>query len=298
MHAINDPFVTGLSARPLPDALHDEDGPWERVMAHLRTWLPASQLLDTLCAAVAAELSLSTVALFRREADGGLSRIAGADDVQLSGKVRDRRAVNGTFEVHPCCEPATPDVECWTFPDHGHSDVLVFAGPRGTDRAAEWGHWARRLAVMIVQAPSATAASPFLPTAAVGAASSFEHSAILLPIGHEPGARFAAFERDVVDFEEQERGEPRVRVTLEGLDALEPLGEGGWQRLLGFSAARLVAIAGADRVTELADGEFRVCLPRDATEAVQVLDALRRALLSPVPGIGAVPALQVHFGPD
>lgn len=298
MHVINEEVLARFVPRPVPDAPPEEDDAWGRVMAHLRDWLPKQQLLDTLCAAVAAELSLSTVALFRREADGGLSRIAGADGGDGFGKVRDRRAVDGTFVVHPWREPSTPEVACWTFPDRGHHDVLVFAGHSENDHPTQWSEWARRMAVMVVQAPDGAAALRGPAPASSGEVESDQAQAVPTALGQESCARFAAYQTDIVDLEGSEHEEPHVRVSLEGLEALEPLGEDEWRRLLAFSAARLVAIAGADGVAELADGEFRVRLPRDPAQAVQVLDTLRRALIAPVPGIGSLPALQVRFGPD
>lgn len=97
----------------------------------------------------------------------------------------------------------------------------------------------------------------------------------------------------VVDPEDDE--EILILVKLEGVSALEPLGEAGWQSLLRFSGARLAAMAGEECVADLGDGNFLVRVPRDPSQAMALLDAMRRALLSPVPGIGHLPSLDVRF---
>ena len=266
MHAAHDRFVGGLvPAAPFMQVLDSERREWERVLSHLREWLSPQQLLDTLCAAVAAELSLSCVALLRRGEDGSLSRIASAD-ATASARQDGERSMGDRW---PSRSSKLEDAAYWTFPDRGGTDVLVFAGDRPCEGAEQWSRWARRIADIVVR------------------------TSRTIGRDDEPSARFAASDRGVVDQQEQD-GDTYIRVTLEGLSAMEPLGDAGWQRLLDFSVARLVAIAGGDRVAELDDGDYLIRLPRDPAQAIPLLDAMYRALVSPVPGVGALPALEVR----
>lgn len=291
MRVSSDRFISVLALPPELETVRAQDRPWERVLRQLQDWLPRRELLDTLCAAVAAELSLSSVALFRREADGALSRIAGAERDPEAAQPCGQRAAADVFGVYPADPQANPRVACWTFSDRGHTDVLVFAGTQSSaNLGGEWGPWALRMAEMIVRTTPGLDPTMLDADGRGTGDASFDAAAGPVPAWSGGEARFAAAGADIVDLEAP-REQPRIRITLEGLDLLEPLGETGLRRLLDISAARVCAIAGSDRVTELDEGDFLVRLPEDASQAVQVLDALRRALLSPVPGIGPLPAL-------
>lgn len=287
-HALNRPGIVAFGT-PYPTESGDS---WSGPIARLGGFLPPRQLLDMLCTVVAAELSLSMVAVMRREVNGTLTRIAGADAPAGRAQVHDHRSIDGRFVALPDEDEPSQHVVCWTFADRGKTDLLFFAGLQPLDGGRQWSDWARRVAAMVVGMPldgirpAAALASgdEGVPSRAAAAARRARvHLASLSPN-----------EIDGLD-DDLETEESYLRVHLEGLESLEPLGEGQWRRMLDYCWARIAAIAGEDCVATLGDGDYLLCLTGDTSTTTRVLDAIRRALLSPVPGIGSLPKLRVHF---
>lgn len=281
--------VIGASAVLALDAGPSEPTSWNGAMSRLGGVLSPQQRLDLMCASVAAELSLSVVAVLRRQADGSLSRIAGAIAPAGRGQVHDHRGIDGMFVAPPNDTDPAQDVACWFFADRGHSDLLFFAGLRPLDGERRWTEWARRVATMVVRTPL----YEVRPAAALppgdGAAKSRAAAAA-------EGARIEVRTLDLRGIDDAaDVDQICVRVSLAGLESLEPLSGGAWQRILDCCTARVVAIAGEDHVTLLGDGEYQVRLKGDASTTAQIMDAIRVALLTPLPGIGVVPALRVRL---
>lgn len=270
--------------------------PWDAAMSRLGVVLSPRQRLDVLCAIVAAELSLSMVAVLRREADGSLSRIAGAAAPAGPGQVHDHRGIDGMFVGPPADAEPVQDIACWTFADRGRTDLLFFAGLRPLDGDRQWVEWARQIATSVVSTPlhglrpaaALTAGDDARPSRAAAAAWRARVKFASLDVDPDRGI-------EAPEDEDATGEEMHVHVTLEGLEAFEPLGKGALRRMLDACKARIVAIAGEDRVARLPDGSYVVSLAGPPSSRSQILDAMRRALLSPVPGIGALRALRVRF---
>ena len=291
MQVCHDHVVASSITFPLDLCPPLREGSRPNAMTRLDSILSPRQRLDLVCAIIAAELGLSTVAVLRREPDGALSRIAGADAPAGRGQVHDHRSVDGVFIAPPSDSDPAQEVACWTFADRGRTDLLIFAGLHLLDGRDQWAEWARRLASMVL----GMSIDGLRPTAML-AGSVDAHPSRAAAAAWRARTHFSDLELkegEIADDENNDE-EVRIRVSLEGLESLEPLGEAGWRRILDYCTARIVAIAGQEHVAVLGDGEYEVSLSGESAITAQVLDAIKRALLSPVPGVGPLPALRVR----
>lgn len=262
MHLSHAQIPVGHPAMPVDLVARPAPPRWDAALRGLRTSLSPSVLLRTVCMAVAAELSLSTVAVLQRTPAGGLRCLA-----------RSSRSESGRLGFPgPWSPPLFEDAAYAFHRQGGPSGVVLFSGTAASAPRNTWAPWAQRLIELLLTTIETDAAIPSV----------------------QAGARFSALRQGLVDHHAASR-ELVVRVTLQGLHALEPLDAHGWERLLGVSAARVIAIAGAERVEELGDGEFLVCLPRHPQQALQLLEAVRHALLVPIAGVGVLPSLGVRI---
>lgn len=85
-------------------------------------------------------------------------------------------------------------------------------------------------------------------------------------------------------------------VALRGLRAPGLLGDDAREVLLAECNARVRGLAGAERATVLGAGEYLLRLPDAPEEAGTLLDALRRELAEPYPGIGEPGSLDLRIG--
>lgn len=85
-------------------------------------------------------------------------------------------------------------------------------------------------------------------------------------------------------------------VALRNLRAPGPLGEDAREALSAECNARVRGLAGADRATMVAAGEYLLQLPDAAEQAGTLLDAIRRELAEPYPGIGEPGSLDLRIG--
>lgn len=120
-----------------------------------------------------------------------------------------------------------------------------------------------------------------------------------LHAGHDPLTGLlhrAAFERALA--EALARGEA-VRVALvaaRDASVLEARGDAALETYRGELQARVRHVAGPDRATRHAPGEFLVRLPDEADAAQRMIDTLRRELAEPYPLIGAVNDVDLAIG--